>query len=100
MATKRILRTSTCLCLGLPADLTCRHRLQDLFVTIMKTKRSRKLATHTKHMLTTVKEMLQELKSIAGHKESQKKNKESFRDYFADKRLESALEKFAEKKFV
>ena len=55
-------------------------------------------AVRSKHMLTTVKEMLQELKSIAGYKESRKKNKESFRDYFADKRLENALEKFAEKK--
>jgi hypothetical protein len=39
------------------------------------------------------------LKSITGYIESRKTNKQAFRNYFSDKRLESALkEVFAEKK--
>jgi hypothetical protein len=61
-------------------------------------ERTARGTVRSKHMLTTVNEMLQELKSITGYMESRKRNRESFRNYFADKRLESALEKFSEKK--
>jgi hypothetical protein len=38
------------------------------------------------------------LKSITGYIESRKTNKQAFHNYFSDKRLESALKVFAEKK--
>jgi hypothetical protein len=61
-------------------------------------ERTSRGTVRSKHMLITVQEMLVELKGIPGYTESREKNKESFRNYFSDKRLEAALIKFAEKK--
>jgi hypothetical protein len=61
-------------------------------------ERTARGAIRSKNMLITVNEMLHELKSINGYIDSRHENKQSFRNYFSDKRLESALKLFAEKK--